>query len=108
VLHLSGCPPDRSSLLFYGPTQIQAPFRDGFRCVGGGSTGIFRMPPTVPTDSSGDLSRAVDFNSPPMLSGPGGVRAGDTWNFQFWYRDPTGPGGTGSNLSDGLSVYFCL
>jgi len=25
-------------------------------------------------------------------------------NFQLWYRDPMGPGGTGFNVSDGLNV----
>jgi hypothetical protein len=33
----------------------------------------------------------------------GGVAAGETWNFQLWYRDPNGGG---ANFSDGLSSTF--
>ncbi|MBV21422.1 MAG: hypothetical protein CMJ61_04575, partial [Planctomycetaceae bacterium] len=41
------------------------------------------------------------------LSSPGSpFHAGETWNFQFWYRDPQG-GGWGYNLSNGLEVTFC-
>ncbi len=58
-------------------------------------------------DPFGDLSRALDLTQPPASAGPGMIGAGEEWNFQFWYRDPTGPGGTGFNFSDGLSVHFC-
>jgi len=36
----------------------------------------------------------------------GHIRAGDTWHFQTWYRDPHGPCGTGSNLTNAYSVTF--
>ena len=35
------------------------------------------------------------------------IASGVTRYFQFWYRAPGGPGGTGSNLSDGLQLSFC-
>jgi hypothetical protein len=41
------------------------------------------------------VSHAVDLSSE-------GVAVGDTWNFQFWFRD-----GVGFNLTDGLEVEFC-
>ena len=34
----------------------------------------------------------------------GQINSGDTWNFQFWYRDPTGPCGFAFNLSNAVSV----
>jgi hypothetical protein len=46
---------------------------------------------------------AVDlFNLP----GSNQILAGETWNQQFWYRDPGG-GPVGNNLSDGLTLVFC-
>jgi hypothetical protein len=34
------------------------------------------------------------------------VLTGETWNFQFWYRDKPF-GGADYNFSDGLTVTFC-
>ncbi|MFT4541644.1 MAG: hypothetical protein ACI835_004105 [Planctomycetota bacterium] len=35
-----------------------------------------------------------------------GSVAGDTRMFQGWLRDPTGPSGSGSNLSDAVEITF--
>ena len=53
------------------------------------------------------MNSALDFNAAPFVSGPGTVAPGEDWNFQFWYRDPGGPGGTSFNLSDAMTVEFC-
>jgi hypothetical protein len=38
---------------------------------------------------------------------PGGwILEGQTWHFQTWYRDPTGPCGSSFNLSNALRVSF--
>jgi hypothetical protein len=34
------------------------------------------------------------------------INAGDTVNFQFWFRDPAA-GGAAFNLSDALEVNWC-
>ena len=107
VLETIGAVPGQFGLFYYGPNQIQVPFGDGFRCVGAGGLGTFRLNPPGMIDPFGDLSRALDLTQPPASAGPGMIGAGEEWNFQFWYRDPTGPGGTGFNFSDGLSVHFC-
>jgi len=105
TLHMDGGVPSTPGLYYYGPNQIQAPFGDGFRCVGGATR---RLYPPLFADGMGSNSRALDFTVPP--TGGGGTHAitpSSTWNFQFWYRDVAGPGGTGFNLSDGLSATFC-
>ena len=107
VLQVTGAPPDQFSLFFYGLAQTQVPFYDGWQCVAGGGSGLFRIVPAQLIDSSGNLSRWVDYDAPPMNAGTGALEAGDRWNFQFWYRDPGGPGGTGGNTSDARSVLFC-
>jgi len=90
--------PDEPGLFYFGTTQIQQPFGDGFRCVGGSTVRIW--PPTFA--AGGVLERSVDFGD----AATGGLIApGSTWSFQAWYRDPAGAG-SGFNLSDAISVTF--
>ena len=103
VLRVDGATPNQPGLYYYGPNAIAAPFGDGVRCVGGGT---HRLGPVQVADGGGVALRAVDLTAPPADAGPGQIQAGVTWNFQFWYRDPAA-GGSGFNLSDGLSVTFC-
>ena len=107
TIGVDNAPTDKFGLFYYGPSQIQTSFGDGFRCVGQGGIGTFRLQPIVQTDGLGVASKQVDFTSFPAGSGQGQITAGSTWNFQFWFRDPMGPGGTGFNLSDGLEATFC-
>ena len=46
----------------------------------------------------------VDLNNLPRPNGTVAVQAGETWNFQCWYRDKNP--GTTSNFTDGVSVLF--
>jgi len=101
-------PPNVFGIYFYGNTQIQAPFGDGFRCVGAtGGGGTTRLQGPIQSDASGNIDRVLDFTVPPANAGSGQISPGATWNFQFWFRDTMGPGGTGFNLTDGLAVTFC-
>lgn len=93
----TGAPPGKLGVFFYGPVPMQVPFGSGYRCVGGT---IVRTP-VVPIDPAGSTSLALDLTGAPLV-GPG-----VTLNFQFWFRDPGGPGGSDFNLSDGLEVTFC-
>lgn len=103
TLTVSGGPPSMPGLFIYAPQQTMLPFGDGYLCVSGG---IVRIPPAVVFDGSGNLARALDYDAPPLGSGPNAVTPGSTWNFQLWYRDlPAGM--SGFNLSDGLEVTFC-
>jgi hypothetical protein len=100
VLNVTGCPSSKPGLFFYGPNQVNLPFGDGVRCVGGSLT----RRSVLMTDAGGSASQALDYTTLP----PGAqITAGSNWNFQFWYRDPTGPGGTAFNVSNGLEVLFC-
>jgi len=99
--------PGQIGLFCYGPERGQTPFGDGFLCIGGGDIGLFRLFPPRRADDSGRLARTLDLTAPPAGSGDGRITAGSSWNFQLWYRDPLGVGGSGFNLSDGLAVTFC-
>ena len=98
--------PNQFGLFYYGPVQTQVPFGHGFRCVGAGLLGIFRLNPPIQCDAFGDGQRTLDWGSAPEGSGPGEIRPGETWNFQFWYRDPAA-GSPGFNLTAALAVKFC-
>ena len=85
-------------IFYFGPNQIEDPFGDGYRCVGGH---VRRLP--VSFASGGNLSHDVDYNA---NYAAGVITAGSSWNFQAWFRDPAANGAT-FNLSDGLHVTFC-
>ena len=100
VLHSTQGPNGEFGIFFYGPNRIKLAFGDGFRCVGGA---IARLP-VVQTGGAGYVSYSVDLTDPPYASAE--ITSGSTWNFQFWFRDPSA-GGTGWNLSHGLGATFC-
>lgn len=95
----SGAPANQFGIFYYGPNQIQQPFGNGFRCVGGG---VFRLP-VIQTSSQGNALYQVSF---PSLPPAGQILPFSVWNFQFWYRDPAA-GGANFNFSNGLNVNFC-
>ncbi len=87
----------------------------GFGQNPGGSAGniclgvpIGRVVGGVITNSgaTGAVSVVADLNAMPQPSGAVVVQAGETWNFQCWYRDAVAGGGATSNFSDGLEVLF--
>lgn len=102
VLTVTGCPAFKPGIFFYGPNEVDLPFGEGRRCVGGQ---VHRLP-IVMTDGGGLGQHALDFGQLPASAGPGQLAPGGRWKFQFWYRDPAG-GPTGFNTSDALSAVFC-
>lgn len=95
TLIAAGAPPSQFGLFVRGSGQIQTPLGDGFRCVSGNVTRL--SPFTI--DGLGQAVQIVDLASL-------GIANGDVWNWQFWYRDPSG-GPAGNNLSDALEVPYC-
>lgn len=97
VLTCDNVPAGTPGLFFHGPDRSMQPLGDGVLCVGGP---LVRLP-VVFADGAGSATFAPDLSTAP------GIAAGSTRRFQFWYRDPAGPGGSGSNLSDALEIRFC-
>ncbi len=98
TLRTLSVPSSGFGLHFFGPSQVQVPFGDGTRCVGGM---LYRLPITQ-AGPDGVATYPVDLGSAPAL---GVISSGVTMNFQFWYRD-TAAGGTGFNVSDAVQVAF--
>lgn len=107
ALVVNGAVPGQPGLFYYGAQAIELPFGDGFRCVGNGASAVHRIPPVLVPDFVGDVFLALDYDSPTLGQGPDALVAGSTWCFQFYYRDPHGPGGSGFNFSDAVRVGFC-
>jgi len=88
-------PQDEFGIFYYGPNQIEVPFGNGFRCVGGS---VQRLS-VVSSGSEGRMEYALD------LATAAGIGVLVTQNFQAWYRDPSASPAS-FNLSDGLSIEF--
>ncbi len=93
------CPAKQFGIFFYGQGQTQKPLGDGFLCISGG----FARLPVVQVDAFGQVFHPLDLNNLPP-SGP--ISPGESWDFQFWYRDKTG-GPAGYNFSDAIEISFC-
>jgi len=101
TIDASQMPTSEFGIFFYGPYRIEDSFGDGYRCVGL----PLRLLPVQQTTPAGTASYVIDNTSPPQPSHQ--IQVGSQWNFQYWYRDPGGPGGTSFNLTNGLSLTFC-
>lgn len=99
VLAASPASSNQPGIFYYGPNQVQSAFGNGVRCVGGTVTRL----PVIVTDVFGFAFFSLDQTALPPN---GAISAGDTVNFQFWFRDPAS-GGAAFNLSDGLEITFC-
>ncbi len=106
VLHVDAGVPSVPGLVFYGATQASTPLGNGTLCISSSGSGTFRLNPAIFSNAFGESTRALDLTAFPANAGPGKISAGETWNFQFWYRDAAA-GGAGFNLSDALSAPFC-
>jgi hypothetical protein len=60
--------------------------------------------PVLNSGPGGSISLVLDLANTPQPNGPVAVLAGETWNFQAWYRDlnPT----TTSNFTNAVSIAF--
>ncbi|MEM9378768.1 MAG: hypothetical protein AAGB93_02385 [Planctomycetota bacterium] len=78
---------------------------DGNLCLGG-SIGRYVGPGQILNAGvAGEVSLVLDLTMTPTPTGFVSVAAGETWNYQTWYRDA--PGGVAtSNLSNGLSIGY--
>jgi hypothetical protein len=104
TLVLRTTPIPSTGLIFMGRNTLLTAFGDGLRCVGGST---YRFP--LQNGGSQGLSTGpgvVAYSAAQFAGVNGAIAAGDTWHFQAWYRDGSGPCGSGSNLTNGLSVTF--
>jgi streptogramin lyase len=97
TLITTNCPPNQFGIYFYGSGQIDQSFGAGRLCTDGPYTRL----PAVYTGPSGVGAYSFNINFPPTVGME--VDPGETWNFQFWFRD----GGSQFNTSNALQLTFC-
>lgn len=98
VLRATSSVPGQPGLFFQGNNAINggagSTFGDGVRCAGGN---VQRLQIRT-ANGAGEAATTASIVT------NGGVSAGDTRRYQWWYRDPAGPCGTGFNFSNGLEL----
>jgi len=77
----------------------------GNLCLGGG-IGRYVGPGQIQNSGTGGtISLALDLTLTPQPTGFVSVSAGETWNYQAWYRDAVG-GSAVSNFTNGTELVF--
>jgi hypothetical protein len=95
VLIAEHLPPNKSGLFLRGTSPDQQPFYQGFLCI---APPVKRIFPMLTASAAGVASTEFSVNN---SSGVPIVFAGETWYFQYLYRD-----GGHNNLTDGLQITF--
>lgn len=105
-LHTGQMPANVFAIVYMSAIENELSFGDGKLCTGNGYS-IFRFPVRnsgpfgVITEGPG----IVDYAS--QTFGPQGqITPGSSWQFQIWYRNPSGPCGNTFNTSNGYTVSF--
>ena len=105
TLTASQLPQQQFGYFLNSQTQGFVPFAGGSQgnlCLGGA---IGRHKDQIQNSgSTGEFAIQVDLTMLPTPGGTHSVIAGETWNFQAWFRDMN-PGPT-SNFTDGVSITF--
>ncbi|MCP3915060.1 MAG: hypothetical protein GY711_05855 [bacterium] len=102
TLNADQLPPGQFGYFLAGQTQgfFNPPGSQGIICLMG-NIGRYNSVPDIIQGPSGSV--AIDLTSIPV-NPPRAAMAGETWNFQCWYRD-VNPTST-SNFTDGVSITF--
>lgn len=97
--------PLKSAILFMGNGVGQAVLGDGLRVVASASSGFYRYG-VMQSGPDGAFQQAGTVSHSQLFPPTGQIQPGSVWNFQCWYRDPSGPCGAGTNVTNALEVTF--
>ncbi|MFT4543355.1 MAG: hypothetical protein ACI835_005825 [Planctomycetota bacterium] len=111
TLTATGLPANQFALFIAAEGTHQLPFGDGFLCVGGPGIKIIRYNPVQNTGLEGQVTIgpglvALSYSGTLGFPSVAGIDAGETWFWQAWYRDATGPCGAAYNLTSALAVSY--
>ena len=107
TLTASQLPQQQFGYFLNSQTKGFVPFAGGSQgnlCLGG-AIGRYNRPGEIQNSGAGGtFSLVLDLTDTPQPTGSVSIMAGETWNFQAWFRD-NNPGPT-SNFTDGVSITF--
>ena len=100
-------PPSVHAIGFMGRARTSLFLGDGLRVAAPGlGSGLYRLP-LQSADTRGVLHYGPGLVALSQGLPQGGkIHPGQPWNFQVWYRDVSGPCGSGTNTTNGVSVVF--
>lgn len=108
TLAASGLPPNVFGFFLTSETRgfVANPGNsEGNVCLGG-AIGRYAGPGQIlPSGPDGTFSLVLDLTQTPQPTGTVAIGAGESWNFQAWYRD-TGAFGPTLNFTDALEITF--
>lgn len=98
---------NNAGIFFMGRNETMQPITsgNGLRCVATAG-GVFRYSIQFPVLQAIALGPGIVMQSHSRFTTLGHIAAGDTWNFQAWYRDPNGACGSSFNFSNAIAVQF--
>ena len=107
TLTASNLPPNQFGIFAVAPTQGFVPgtggTSNGNLCLSG-NIGRYVGPGEIKSaGAAGEFQLTIDLTAIPQGGGTTTTTAGQTWNFQAWFRDQVG---LGSNFTDGISITF--
>ena len=106
-LFATNLPKNQFGMFLNSQTKGFVPFVGGSQgnlCLAG-SIGRYNRPGEIlGSGAGGTFFLVLDLTDTPQPTGSVSIMAGETWNFQAWYRDDN-PGPT-SNFTDGVSITF--
>ena len=107
TLTASNLPQNQFGILIVSASQGFVPnaggTSNGNLCLGGAIGRYVGPGEILSSGGAGEFSLAIDLGLIPQGGGTTATVAGDTWNFQAWYRDGVG---LGSNFTDGIQISF--
>lgn len=108
TLAATSLPADSLALFLASQVQGFVPMNMGSAgnlCLGG-DIGRYSGPGQVQSSGgNGEVLLSIDLTSVPQSTGQVSVVAGQSWNFQSWFRDSVG-GVSSSNFTNGLEITF--
>lgn len=106
TLTASNLPPNQWGLVFMGGGEGRQSFGDGLLCARAGDVGIYRF--GVRATGAGSFEEGPGIVGYGLRNFPtdGQIVAGESWYFQGWYRDSSGPCGSGFNTTNAFAVTF--